>query len=660
MCGIAGILDTDVSSNQLEEKARQMMQSLEHRGPDEDGLWRSDSCNLILAHRRLAIQDLSANGAQPMHSASKKYCIAFNGEIYNFKDIASILSKSGHIFSGHSDTEVLLAAIEQWGITNAINRFVGMFAFALWDRDKRTLHLCRDRLGEKPLYYGWLGNTFYFASELKAIEKVAPPQQLVIDHEGLSGFLKYGYISAPHSIYHNIYKLMPGTVLSLPVSSGKKPVDFTPCPNASTLSPKPYWSALESANQGLSNLILDEHEAVEQLDRTLHQAIRQQMIADVKVGTFLSGGIDSTVVSAIAQAESSTPIRTYTIGFSEKEYDESVYAEKIAKHLGTEHLTMNITPDDVLQTVPELATIYDEPFADSSQIPSFLVSKLAREHVTVCLSGDGGDELFAGYNRYLWTQSLWGKLSNIPGPARRLIGAALGKPSPAFWDGLYQTASRFKSNDFNKQKLVGLKVQKLAGFMQQKDIYQAYDYLMSYWHDPAALMTDSATAQMRNLKYPKTDNFVDQAMYMDQIGYLPGDNLAKVDRASMAVSLETRLPLLSRDVVDLSWRIPTSMKVRNNTSKWALREVLYKYVPQEMIDRPKMGFSVPVARWLRGELKEWAGDLLSNADLHSGSTLQKNLIQKAWTEHASGKRDHSHRLWTVLMYLSWRNSRNLN
>ena len=662
MCGIAGILDFELSSESLELKGRQMMQSLFHRGPDEGGSWRSDNYNLILLHRRLSIQDLSASGAQPMLSASKRYCVVFNGEIYNFKEIASDLSKRGHQFVGHSDTEVLLAAVVEWGVAGAVKQFVGMFAFALWDRDNKMLHLCRDRLGEKPLYYGWLGKAFYFASELKAIEKVVSKDQLETDLEALSGFLKRGYISAPHSIYRHIYKLMPGTILSIPVAgdaaSQQLPPGYSPWADSSSVSPKTYWSVLNSANEGLSNLITGEDQVIEKLDDALHQSVRRQMIADVKIGTFLSGGIDSTVVSAIAQSESSEKVRTYTIGFSEKEYDESVYAEKIARHLGTDHLTMQVTPEDVLNVVPDIASIYDEPFADSSQIPTYLVSKLAREHVTVCLSGDGGDELFAGYNRYLWTQRLWSRLSPVPASLRQLLGRGLAIPSPAFWDYMYQGLTRFRTDSFEKQKLVGLKIQKLAGFMRQQDIYKAYDYLMSYWNEPECLIRGQLSPGSHRFSdsYLDARNFVDQAMYIDQTDYLPGDNLAKVDRASMAVSLETRLPLLSHEVVDLAWRIPVAMKVKNNVSKWALRKVLYRYVPQEMIDRPKMGFSVPVARWLRSDLKEWAEDLLASMD-SDGGMLQKKIIETTWREHISGKRDHSHRLWTVLMYLSWQQGR---
>jgi asparagine synthase (glutamine-hydrolysing) len=660
MCGIAGIIEATSSIESLTAKGEAMVDTLIHRGPDGGGTWVDEIHGLVLGHRRLSIQDVSTFGKQPMLSASDRYVIVFNGEIYNFKEISADLSARGHQFSGHSDTEVLLAAIEEWGLIEAVNQFVGMFAFALWDRKNKIIHLCRDRLGEKPLYYGWLGGVFYFASELKAIKKVVSSDLLSIDPDGLANFLKYGYVSAPYSIYRNINKLMPGTILSIPAATNFSQVQYSQWPDTSEISPKTYWSVLNSVNSGRSALIRNEAEAVEQLDTLLRRTIRQQMIADVKIGTFLSGGIDSTIVSAIAQQESSENVRTYTIGFTEKEYDESVYAEKIARHLGTDHLTMHVTPNDALQVVPDLASIYDEPFSDSSQIPSYLVSKLAREHVTVCLSGDGGDELFAGYNRYIWTQSLWSKFSVAPDSVRQLIGKLLAVPSPAFWDSIYKGATRFKPEDFERQKMMGLKLQKLAGLMQQKDIYKAYDYLMSYWSDPENLMAPGLRGNLQESKvsYSDATEFIDEAMYLDQIGYLPGDNLVKVDRASMAVSLETRLPLLSHEVVDFAWRIPAAMKVKDNVTKWVLREVLYNYVPQEMIDRPKMGFSVPVGKWLRGELREWAEDLLGTLDTKAVGMLQKQPIKKAWREHISGKFDHSHRLWTVLMFLSWLENHN--
>ena len=663
MCGIAGLIRSDQNAEMLVSDGKAMISALVHRGPDSDGVWADEKCGLVLGHRRLSIQDLSELGRQPMFSASKRYITVFNGEIYNFKEIAEDLRRFGYDFSGHSDTEVLLSAIEEWGLTVAIDKFVGMFAFALWDSQKRKLFLCRDRLGEKPLYYGWLDNGFYFASELKAIEKIVPKKNLVVDYDGLSGFLRYGYISAPLSIYQGLYKLPAGSILSLDLSDGdegfNRPAQYSPYADRSDKSPTTYWSVYQSASEGLKNIITDEGRVVTGLDALLHRTINRQMVADVSIGTFLSGGIDSSVVAAIAQSERNEKIKTYTIGFSEKEYDESTYAEAIAKHLGTEHLTMHVTPGDALNVVPVLHEIYDEPFADSSQIPTYLVSKLAKEHVTVCLSGDGGDELFAGYNRYLWTESLWKKLSLVPLPMRMLIGKALSVPSPSTWDGLYSAFSGLNNKQQVKQKLIGLKMQKLAGLMQKNTVNQAYDFLMTYWENVDELINWSSAipGNKKDLPLLDTDSFINQAMFTDQNIYLQGDNLVKVDRASMAVSLETRLPLLSHEVVDFSWQIPVDMKVKNNISKWALREVLYKYVPQNLIDRPKMGFSVPVASWLRNELKDWAEDLLVTLDSKKGSLLKKQPIMKAWDEHISGKYDHSHRLWTVLMYLSWASSR---
>jgi len=646
MCGIAGIIDSEISNEVLSNKARAMIDALSHRGPDSQGIWARESGGLVLAHRRLSIQDLSSNGNQPMVSESRRYCIVYNGEIYNFKEIASALVKTGRRFSGGSDTEVLLAAIEEWGLVQALERFVGMFAFALWDDHEQNLVLCRDRMGEKPLYYGWAGGSFYFSSELKAIERVAEKDGFSIDHTALSDLLKNGYISAPHSIYQNIHKLIPGTLLSLPLKNLQKNV----CP-----LPVPYWKILDSANWGLANQIEDEQQAIGRLDDLLHKTIKRQMIADVDVGMFLSGGIDSSIVCSVAQAESSKKIRTYTIGFGEKEYDESVYAKNIAQHLGTEHLSINITPQDALQVVPKMSATYDEPFADSSQILAYLVSSLARQHVTVCLSGDGGDELFAGYNRYIWTDNIWSKLQSVPVPVRKIIGQMLALPSPKVWDGIYKNISSLKNGPQKSQKLVGLKLQKLAGLMQQDDIEKGYEYLMSYWQNPQELLTNNAILDHADtpMVYPDSAEFINRAMYLDQVQYLPGDNLAKVDRASMAVSLETRLPLLSHEIVDFSWQLPLSMKVRNNDSKWILKQVLNKYVPEKLTDRPKMGFSVPVDRWLRGELREWAGDLLSSTESLGRGLFREKEINRTWDEHCKGKRDHSHRLWTVLMFLAW-------
>lgn len=651
MCGINGILTRSLSCEDAISRVNRMNQRLVHRGPDDSGLWQSsddtatwhDDGGIVLGHRRLAIQDLSEHGKQPMHSHGNRFVIAFNGEIYNFTDVADELRNLGHVFRGHSDTEVLLTAIEQWGLDTALAKFTGMFAFALWDKYEQQLTLCRDRLGEKPLYYGVVDNSLYFTSELTAIEAVVDKASLEIDTDALGCYLQFGYITAPRSIYRNIRKLPPGNLIRFSRGS-----NF-----AAQHEPEHYWSLQAVAEAGLANTFTDAHEAEYALQQCLHENIRRQLIADVNVGTFLSGGIDSTTVTAIAQQESRQRIRTFTIGFTEMEYDESAYAERIAQHLDTEHTTLTLSSQDILDTAPDIHQVYDEPFADSSQIPSYLVSRLAREHVTVCLSGDGGDELFAGYNRYIYTRSIWQRLSRIPSPVRSLAGKLLAAPSPAFWDQLYNKLPG-TGDSYKRQKMVGLKLQKLAGLLQMDDIHQAYIYLMSYWHRPAQLLDQDISSCEPG--FPDA-SFIDQAMYADQSHYLPGDNLVKTDRASMATSLETRLPLLSHEIVELAWRIPAEMKVNNGVSKQILRNILFKSVPKDMIERPKMGFSVPVARWLRDDLNAWAGDML-HSQLLRDSHLDSNQVLQAWHQHQKGTHDRSSRLWTVLMYLGWLQQRN--
>ncbi len=662
MCGIAGLVVSPNTSTPLEEYGNRMVAALKHRGPDSHGIWTDPKQGLLLVHDRLSIQDLSDLGHQPMWSHSRRYCIVYNGEIYNFKKLTQQLQDCGYSFSGHSDTEVLLCAIEEWGLHETVQKCVGMFAFALWDAVENTLSLCRDRLGEKPLYFGWLGQSFYFASELHAIESIAPNGKLEIDTTGLHKYLQYGYITAPHSIYRGIYKLMPGTIFTCPLQNIFDLSSFSPCADTGSNSPKTFWSVRDSANNGLDNLIQSDSQAIEELDSLLHNTIQMQSIADVGVGVFLSGGIDSSTVAAIAQSESTDKIKTFSIGFSEKEYDESEFAGKIAAHLGTDHSTITVSPSDSLEVVPQLPSIYDEPFADSSQIPTFLVSKLARENVTVCLSGDGGDELFAGYNRYISTDKVWRNLSRLPYPIRSSAGKLLGSTSPRFWDGLYKKLTSSNQNTMEQQKLVGLKLQKLAGLMQHRDQMAAYDYLLSYWNRPDTVIA-AEIKELHNCDtqgFPHTDSFINKAMYLDQVGYLQGDNLTKVDRASMAVSLETRLPLLSHEIVELSWRIPVEMKVKQNVSKWVLRQVLFKYVPRELIERPKMGFSVPVAKWLREDLREWAEGLLGLLRTGKYSILNRETILTAWNQHLSGSYDHSQRIWTILMLLSWMESRNIS
>jgi len=637
MCGIAGIITKNLNNDAITTYSQKFLDNLEHRGPDDKGTWVDKDSGLLMAHRRLSIHDLSTHGAQPMHSPSNKFCIVFNGEIYNYLEIRLELSAKGHSFKGHSDTEVLITAIEEWGLNNTIKKLIGMFAFALWDKSNKILHLCRDRLGEKPLYYGWVNGSFLFSSEIRAIKAVCPKNSLTISSNGLHGFLKYGYISSPNSIYSQIKKLPPSTVLSLPLY------------NLSNSTPEPvkYWSLHDIATKGLANQIQEYDEAFNLLDSQLHTIIEQQLNADVDVGLFLSGGIDSTIVTAIAQNVSKHQVKTFTIGFNEKEYDESPYAEKIAKYLNTSHTTIKLSSSDARDIIPLLPGIYDEPFADSSQIPAYLVSKLAKEHVTVCLSGDGGDELFAGYNRYLLTKKIWDKTQHVPFLLKKLLsGMILHSPV-----GLRNTliSALYKNN----QGSIDTKIQKLAGLLQFREIMDAYDYLCSYWYRPGQIIRMENTVDTRPILLPENASFTENAMYIDQLRYLEGDNLAKTDRASMAVSLETRLPLLSHELVELSWKIPLHMKVHNNSSKWILRNLLYKYVPKELIDRPKMGFSVPIANWLRNELRDWAEDLLEPLKTNQNEYLNSNHIMQAWDEHITMKCDHSNRLWTVLMFLAW-------
>jgi len=655
MCGIAGLFAAPDARPALAETGQNMLQTLTHRGPDSHGLWFDEHIGLVLGHKRLAIQDLSELGHQPMWSHSRRFCIVFNGEIYNFKNLAGELGRAGHIFTSHSDTEVLLCAIEEWGLEGAVQRATGMFAFALWDTRERVLNLCRDRLGEKPLYYGWADRCFFFASELQAIEAALPDQPLAIDPQALVKYLQYGYITAPDSIYHGIYKLVPGTILSCKVETLFNKSSFSPCPDSGRFSPRTYWSVQQAANLGLQNQITSPADAARELESLLHRTVSMQTIADVGVGVFLSGGIDSSTVTAIAQSESTNRVRTFSIGFTEKEFDESGYAEAIARHLGTDHSTITVSSSDALDVITGMPHMFDEPFADSSQIPTYLVSKFAREHVTVCLSGDGGDELFAGYNRYISTENIWNRIGRIPKPLRHLAGKLLAAPTPGFWDAIYRYGYPGSQDEMKRKKLVGLKMQKLAGLLQQDNLANGYDFLLSYWHSPNDILARAADINAKCLatELPATPEFIDHAMYLDQVGYLQGDNLTKVDRASMAVSLETRLPLLSHELVELSWRIPLSLKIRENTSKWILRQVLYKHIPHELVDRMKMGFSVPVAGWLRKELREWAEDLLGVIGNGDGGWLAAKPIRQAWNDHLAGKRDNSQRLWTVLMLLAW-------
>ncbi len=646
MCGIAGFLDIarQTGSDELQSTVKKMVDTLRHRGPDDNGVWVDAETGIALGHSRLSIVDLSPTGHQPMLSACSRYVIVFNGEIYNFKTLRQELEAMGHKFSGHSDTEVMLAAINQWGLEAAVKRFNGMFTFALWNRQAQCLHLARDRLGEKPLYYGWMGKTFLFGSELKAL-CAHPDFKKEINRNALALYLRHNYVPAPYSIYKDIYKLPAGTILTL------KRTDNTYLP-----APVPYWSAKEVAECGVAEPFTGTiEEAISQLESLLREAIKMRMEADVPLGAFLSGGVDSSLVVAIMQAQSERPVRTFSIGFYESDYNEANYAKAVAQHLGTDHTELYVTPEQAMAVIPLLPTLYDEPFADSSQIPTFLVSRLARRYVTVSLSGDGGDELFAGYNRYFWGQNIWKKMGWMPKNLRRAASTALTSLSPQAWEAIFQKMKKAMPEKIRQQN-PGDKLHKLSEILVVENPEAMYLGLVSHWKDPSSLVLGSCeppTNLTDRSKWANLPDFTQRMMYLDIVTYLPDDILVKVDRASMGVSLEARVPLLDHRVVEFVWSIPMSMKIRNSQSKWLLRQVLYKYVPKELIERPKMGFGVPIDSWLRGPLREWAEVLLDEQRLREEGFFNPQPIREKWAEHLSGKRNWQYYLWDVLMFQAW-------
>ena len=654
MCGIAGIASFNNWSNEaLREAAISMAETLIHRGPDDQGVWVDSEHPIALAHRRLSIQDLSAAGHQPMASPSGRYHAVFNGEIYNFKELAADLRLLGYSFRGHSDTEVLLTAVEEWGVETTLRLCSGMFAMAIWDRSAKELVLCRDRMGEKPLFFGWVNNTFAFASELKAIHKIFSGV-LQVDSSALAAYFRFGYVPTPYSIYSGIFKLQPGSFLRVPEIAFSSSGLFSPLTKQGDFSPQPYWDVETVARNGLTSPIISELEAVEQFDFLLREVVAQQKIADVPLGTFLSGGVDSSLVSAVMQAVSNRPIKTFTIGFQEKEFDEAPYARAIAHHIGSDHHEQYVSADDGLSLIEELPRYWDEPFADSSQIPSLIVARKAREQVTVCLTGDGGDELFCGYNRYFATAHLWHKQQLVPSWLRRRAAELLSLFPPQVWQGGYSLIKLF-TGDPRTQANVGLKVRKFAGLLGSDSLPEAYRFLMSCWQTPADILlhAQELPSILDRAPQPGLGCFIHDAMYWDQLGYLTDDNLVKGDRASMACGLETRLPLLDHRIAEFSWRLPLAMKYRNGESKWLLRQMLYRYVPKNLIERPKMGFSVPIGKWLRGPLKEWGADLLHASYTQSSGLLNKKVILSIWREHQTGRHDHSQKLWALLMWLAW-------
>lgn len=646
MCGIAGCLGRTTEA--LETVVRRMSNALVHRGPDDSGVWTDAESAIALGHRRLAIIDLSPEGHQPMRSECGRYVVAFNGEIYNYADIRRELDESGSAppWRGHSDTEVMLAAIARWGLRAAVERFVGMFAFACWDRTARQLHLVRDRLGEKPLYYGWIDQSFVFGSELKAL-RAHPQWKDTVDRGALALYMRHSYVPAPFTIYKGISKLLPGSILSVSIPyAGRRPIQEL----------SEYWSLKTVAERsGAEHFSGDESAAVTALDTLLRRTIKRQMVADVPLGAFLSGGIDSSTVVALMQVQSARPVKTFTIGFEESEYNEADSAKAVASHLGTEHTEMYVTAQQAIDVIPRLPALYDEPFADSSQIPTFLVAQLAREHVTVSLSGDGGDELFGGYPRYLSTKSIWDKIGWIPPGVREAVGRRLTALDQSKWDELFRTTRPLIPKKYWRS-ISGHRVHRLAGTLSARNPKALYRDVMSYWSNPANVVIDGAeppTTLADGTVEPALAGMIERMMYLDSITYLPDDILVKVDRAAMSVSLETRVPLLDHEVVEFAWRLPAAMKIRDGTGKWLLRQVLNNYVPSRLTDRPKMGFGIPLGPWLRGPLRAWAEDLLSEKRLESEGFFRPGPVRKMWLEHLSGRYDRQYYLWNVLMFQAW-------
>jgi len=650
MCGIAGILAGRRVDRTL---AQRMIRALEHRGPDDEGLWVDEEAKIALGQRRLAIVDLSPQGHQPMVSHDGRWVLDYNGEIYNHAALRAELDEMGpREWRGHSDTETLLEAIATWGLTRALQRSVGMFALALWDRKLRKLHLARDRFGEKPLYYGWVGTDFVFASELKAI-RLHPHFGNAINRTALGLLASRSYIPAPLSIFEALFKLEPGCILTIEPSAVGNPQARPPAVGASAggIALDRYWSYRDVVEAGLADPIVDEQEALERLDAAMAASIAGQSMADVPVGAFLSGGFDSSTVVAFYQRHSSTPIRTFSIGFEEQGYDEAPYARAVAEHFGTAHNERYVTVREAQALLPALPSMYDEPFADSSQIPTHLVSKFAREQVTVALSGDGGDELFGGYNRYFGAARLWRNLRRLPGPVRRMVGNGFADLPPSAWNRL---ASLLPSH--RQPPHFGYKVQKAFRIMGDAsaldDVFHAF---LDEWHllpSPVLGADGSARACPFDLNVARGSDAV-RMMYCDAVSYLPDDILCKVDRASMAVSLEARVPFLDHRVAEVAARIPESMKIRGNKGKMILRKLLYRHAPAEMFERPKAGFGFPVGQWIKGDLRPWAEDLLDERRLREDGYFDVALIRKRWAEHLSGTRDAGFSIWAILMFQAW-------
>lgn len=682
MCGITGFWEVPIrSEGELNETARNMANAIAHRGPDDSGVWSDAQAGIALGHQRLSIIDLSPAGHQPMVSSSGRFVIAFNGEIYNHLELRTELDNSSNSrdhqgvvggklkWRGRSDTETLLAGFECWGVAATLVKTVGMFSIVLWDVQQRTLHLARDRFGEKPLYYGWTGsrarNAFVFGSELKAL-RAFPGFVNPVCRGALAQYMRFTYVPAPRSIYQGIYKLEPGCLISIkgaaPLVAPLQPL--RPPVVHESLTFTRWWSLADVAQLGAHNLITNKIDAIDALDQRLSDAVKLQSLADVPLGAFLSGGVDSSTIVALMHKQANSPVKTFTVAFEDTRFDESPYARSVAKHLGTDHTELFVTAAEAQEVIAQLPITYDEPFADSSQIPTYLVCHTARKHVSVALSGDAGDELFGGYNRYFWGSRIWAKLAWMPYPVRQALGAAISAMPVAGWDALGLSVNALLPN-FHGIKNAGDKAHKLALRLRVvRELDDLYKSLVSEWQDPAQVVrgeNGSSVLEPSNLLSDALPNSglsgvaksPLRMMYQDSMTYLPDDILCKVDRAAMASSLETRVPFLDHRVAELAWQLPLGMKIMDGQGKWPLRQVLYKHVPRELIERPKAGFGIPVGQWLRGPLRAWAENLLDENRLNAEGYFYSVPIHKKWNEHLSGRYDHTASLWAVLMFQAW-------